>query len=405
MNQFIGQCFYVIRTSPWVNVLTYLSFFLYINLSITCDTCREIGRQCDSLIKSVGMKRLSMTQCGCHSLDTSTTYVIERVLLCKRPSRSLRVSTQSKRLRILRIKLLNYLSPQHTCGTHLGYFHKVIHTDSPEERQTRSEGIDIDTSGNSRTQIFQSVGQGISQLDIGCSSGFLHVITRDRDRVELRHLLRSILKYIRNNFHRECRRIDISITHHELFQDIVLNSSRHFFKLSALLQSGVDIERHDRQYGTVHSHRHRHLIQWNTIEKHLHVLKRTDRNTSLTHIAHYTRMIGVVTTMRRKVERYRKTFLTRSQVTAIECVRLFSGRESGILTDSPRTEGIHHRIRTAQVRRNTCHIVQVFHTLKVFFSIDRLHLNLLRRLPVGCDAVLFLPFHSILLMESGIYIY
>ena len=61
MNQFVCQCFYVIRTSPWVNVFTYLSFFLYINLSITCDTCREIGRQCDSLIESVGMKRLSMT--------------------------------------------------------------------------------------------------------------------------------------------------------------------------------------------------------------------------------------------------------------------------------------------------------------------------------------------------------
>ena len=38
------------------------------------------------------------------------------------------------------------MDPQHTCGTHLGYFHKVVHTDGPEERQTRSKSINVNTA-------------------------------------------------------------------------------------------------------------------------------------------------------------------------------------------------------------------------------------------------------------------
>ena len=99
------------------------------------------------------------------------------------------------------------------------------------------------------------------------------MITGDRDRVELRHLLRCIFKDIGDNLHRECRRIDISVTHHEFFQDIILDSTRHFFQLSALFQTGIDVECHNRKYRAVHSHRHRHLVQRNTVEKHLHVFQ------------------------------------------------------------------------------------------------------------------------------------
>ena len=115
-------------------------------------------------------------------------------------------------------------------------------------------------------------------------------------------------------------------------------------------------------------------------------------------------MIRVVTAVCRKVEGYRQTFLSGSQVTAVKSIGLFSGRESGILTDGPRAEGVHHGIRTAQIGRNTSHIVQVFHSFQVFFRIDWLYLNLFRSFPVGSDAVGFLPFHAILRMEAGIYI-
>ena len=80
MNQFVCQRFYIVRTGPRVDFLTDLRFFLDINLSVTGDTCREVCRQCDSFVQRVRMQRLCVTQSGSHSLDTSTAYVVERIL-------------------------------------------------------------------------------------------------------------------------------------------------------------------------------------------------------------------------------------------------------------------------------------------------------------------------------------
>lgn len=99
------------------------------------------------------------------------------------------MGTQGKGFRVLRIELFHNLRPQHTCGTHLGYFHEVVGSDSPEEGEARSESIDVDTRRNTGTEVFETVRQGVGQLNIGRSTGFLHVITGDGDRIELRHLL------------------------------------------------------------------------------------------------------------------------------------------------------------------------------------------------------------------------
>ena len=63
-----------------VDTCLRISLFLNINLSITSDTSRKIGWQSDSLVKSVGVQRLGMPQSSPHSLDTSTTHIIERIL-------------------------------------------------------------------------------------------------------------------------------------------------------------------------------------------------------------------------------------------------------------------------------------------------------------------------------------
>ena len=41
----------------------------------------KVRRQCNGLIEGVGVQRLGVTQHSSHSLDTGTTYVVERVLL------------------------------------------------------------------------------------------------------------------------------------------------------------------------------------------------------------------------------------------------------------------------------------------------------------------------------------
>ena len=80
MSQLVSQSLYIIRTCPRVDFFCNIGLFLNINLSITSDTSRKIGWQGDSLVESVGVQRLGMPQSSPHSLDTSTTHIIERIL-------------------------------------------------------------------------------------------------------------------------------------------------------------------------------------------------------------------------------------------------------------------------------------------------------------------------------------
>ena len=273
--------------------------------------------------------------------------------------------TQSQRLGVLRVELLDDLGPQQTCGAHLGDLHEVVHADSPEERQTRCERIDRHAGVDTCAQILQAVGQGICQLDIRGGTGLLHVVARDRYRVELGHVLRRILENVGNDLHRELGRIDIGVTHHELFEDVVLDRTCELVERAALLQTCHDVECQHGQHGAVHGHRHRHLVERNAVEKHLHILDRADRNAGLTYVAHYARMIGVVAAVRSKVECHRQTFLACGEVAAVECVRLLGRRESGILADRPRTHDVHRRVGAAQERSYTRSIVQVLHAFQI----------------------------------------
>ena len=175
------------------------------------------------------------------------------------------------------------------------------------------------------------------------------------------HLLRGELEDVGDNLHGERRRIDIGVAHHELLQDIVLDGSCHLFQLGTLLQTGIDIESQHGQNGTVHGHGDGHLVQGYTVEEHLHVLQRADAHACLAHITDDTGIVRVVTTVRRQVEGYGQSLLTACQVAAVESVRLLGRRETGILTDSPRAEGVHHTIRATEEGRNTGGKVQMLH--------------------------------------------
>ncbi len=154
-------------------------------------------------------------------------------------------------------------------------------------------------------------------------------------------MLGSIFKNISHYFHREFRWIDIGITHHKFFQDIILDGTCHFFQFGTLLQTSIDVECQNRQYSTVHGHGHRHLIQRNAIEEHLHILYRTDGYTCFSHIAHYPFMVGIIAAVCCQVECNRQALLSGSQVTAIKSIGFLSGRKACVLPDSPRTHGIH----------------------------------------------------------------
>ena len=77
------------------------------------------------------------------------------------------------------------------------------------------------------TDVFAPVGQGEGQLLHEVRARLLHVVARDRDRVELRGISdRRVLDDIGHDPHRGFGRVDIGVPDHELLEDVVLDGSR-----------------------------------------------------------------------------------------------------------------------------------------------------------------------------------
>ena len=220
----------------------------------------------------------------------------------------------------------------------------MVHTDRPEEGQTRCERVHIHAGVDTCAEVLHTVGKRVSQLDICRRTGFLHVVTGDGDGVELRHVLRGIFEDIGDDLH---GRVDIGVTHHELLEDIVLDGTCHLLEFGTLLESGVDIEREDRQHGAVHGHGDGHLVQRYTGEEDLHVLEGADGHTCFADVTDDTHVIGVIATVGREVKSDRQTFLTGREVSSIERIRFLCGGESGVLTDGPGTQRIHGAVRAS----------------------------------------------------------
>ena len=280
---------------------------------------------------------------------------------------------QGERLGIFRVELLHDLGPEQAGGPHLGDFHEVVHADSPEERQPGRERVDAHACVHSRTQILQSVGQRVRQLDVGRRAGFLHMVARNGDRVEFRHVLRRVFEDVGDDLHREFGRVDIGVADHELLEDVVLDRAAQLLERATLLQPRHDVERQYGQHGAVHRHRDGHLVERNAVEQHFHILDRADRHARFAHVAHDARMVGVVAAVRGQVERYGQSLLSRSEVAAVKRVRLLGGRETGVLTDRPRAHHVHRAVRAAQERSDAGGVVQVFHALEVRGGVGPLH--------------------------------
>ena len=201
------------------------------------------------------------------------------------------MSTESHGFIILSPKGFYNLGPQHTGRPHLGNLHKVVFANSPEEGQTLSKGIYRQTSFDTGTDILQTISQSVAQLNISCSTSLLHMIAGNGNTVELRHIFGGIFKNITDNTHGHFWWVNISITHHEFLENIVLNSTSHNLFVYTLLLTGKNIESQNRQYRTVHGHRYRHLIQGNTAEQNTHIQNGVNSNTSLTYITQHTRII------------------------------------------------------------------------------------------------------------------
>ncbi len=209
----------------------------------------------------------------------------------------------------------------------------------------------------------------------------MHVIAGDRNRIELRHLLRRVFDDVGDDAHRRRWRIYIGVAHHELFQNVILNGAGEFFGRNALLFTRDDEIRHDRDHGAVHRHRHAHLVERNAGKEDFHILDGIDGHTRLADIARHARMIAVVTAMGGEIERHRQAHLTRGQILAIEGVGFLGGGETGILAHGPGPAGIHGGFHPAHERHQSRQGVGCLQPFQIGCGIKRPDGEAFRRIP------------------------
>ena len=241
-------------------------------------------------------------------------------------------------------------------------------------------------------QVFQPVGQRVSQLDVGRGAGFLHVVAADADAVELRHLLRAVAEDVADDPHRRRGRIDVGVADHELFENVVLDGAAQLLRRHALLLGGDDVERHDGQHRAVHGHRDRHLVQRNLVEEDLHVEDGVDGHAGLADVAGARARGRSRSRDAWQIEGDRKPLLAGGEIAAVKGVRLLGRGEAGILADRPRLHGVHGRVRAAQEGRNAGGVFEVLHAFEHLAAQDSGNLDVLRREPeasrrlaLGCD--------------------
>ena len=83
------------------------------------------------------------------------------------------------------------------------------------------------------------------QGSVGTS--FLDVVTGNGNGVEAWHILAGVLHDIANDFHRWCWWVDVSVAHHEFFENIVLDGTCELLRLNALFFGGHNVVSQDWQ--------------------------------------------------------------------------------------------------------------------------------------------------------------
>ena len=212
-----------------------MGFFLQDELGVACNPGAEFSRERNGLIQGIGVQTLRATKHGGHGFDGRAHDVVVRVLLGEAPTRGLAVRAQHQALGVLGAKAAHDLAPQQPGGAHLGDFQIEVHANAPEEAQTWGEVVHIQALGQGRFHILLAVSQGEGQLQRLVSAGFLHVVARYADRIELRHVLRGVGDDVADHAHAGLRRVDVRVADHELLEDVVLDGSAELRLAHALL--------------------------------------------------------------------------------------------------------------------------------------------------------------------------
>ena len=95
-RQLLGQTLDIIAAAPGVDDLGGAALLLQDQLRVAGDAGREVGRQRQRLVQSVGVQRLGMALCRGHRLNASAGDVVEHILGGQRPARGLTMGAQAE---------------------------------------------------------------------------------------------------------------------------------------------------------------------------------------------------------------------------------------------------------------------------------------------------------------------
>ena len=309
------------------------------------------------------MQALGAAKHRSHRFNRGANDVVVGILFRQAPAAGLAVGAQHQAFGVGGTKPFHDLAPQQASGPHLGHFQVEVHADGPEKTQARREIVHRQTFVQGGFHILLAVGQGQGQFQRLVGTGLLHVVTRNGDRVELRHVGRRVRNDVPDDAHAGLGRVDVGVAHHELFEDVVLDGAAELVLAHALLFGGHHITGQHRQHRAVHGHADAHLVQRNAVEQHLHVLHAVDGDAGFAHVARDAWVVAVISPMGGQIKSDADTLAARCERLAVKIVGGFGGGKAGVLADRPRPHRIHGGLRTAHKRRKTGQGIGMGHSL------------------------------------------
>ena len=217
LSQIMCQALDIIRPRQRIDHLGDARFLLQDKLRVPGDAGAEIRGKGNRLIKRIRVQRLRTAQNRTHRFVGGAHDVVVGILFLKTDTRCLAMGAQHLGFLFLCAEFCHDPMPEQARGAQLGRLHKEIHTDGEEEREARRKTVHIHSRRNRRAHILAPIGQRIGQFLHKVRTRLLHVIARDRDRVEFGHMLGGIANDVRHDPHRGRGRINISVADHELF--------------------------------------------------------------------------------------------------------------------------------------------------------------------------------------------
>ena len=225
-------------------------------------------------------------------------------------------------------------------------FFEEIDMGIEKEGELGSERVDVEMARESEFDISETVREGVGELLHSGRAGFPDVVTRDRQRLVVGHLLRAELHQVADEPKVRLRREQPLLLRHVLLEDVGLQGAVQLSVRNALTFCRDHIHAEDRDGGTADRHRRGDVAKGNVFEQQLHVGCRVDRDAAVTHLTTCLRVIGIATHQSGHVERDRQASTSGVQNHPVPLVGLRRVAEPGELPDRPRTTPIPAAVET-----------------------------------------------------------